>query len=98
MAAFNESFIDLCCLSSIPIACGLYDAEYWTLIFNFFIISFQKLEMKDAPLSEVTRLGTPNKASQWCRKAAAAASEVASRSGIAWVNRVVLHTQVSKNL
>ena len=61
-------------------------------------MSFQKLEMKDAPLSEVTRLGTPNKANQWCRKAEAAASEVASRRGIAWVNLVVLQMQVSKNL
>ena len=61
-------------------------------------MSLQRFDMKDAPLSEVPRLGTPNKANQWCRKAEAAASEVASFRGIAWVNRVVLQMQVSKNL
>ena len=98
MAAFKDSLIDLCCRSSIPTDCGRYRAEYWTLMFSFVIISFQRFEMKDAPLSEVTKLGTPKRANQLWRKAEAAASEVASLSGTAWTNLVVLQTQVSRNL
>ena len=61
-------------------------------------MSFQRLDVKDAPLSEVTRLGTPKRLTQWWRKAEAAADEDGSDKGIAWTKRVVLHTAVSRYL
>ena len=54
--------------------------------------------MKDPPLSEVTREGTPKKDVQEVRKAVAASDEDASLRGIACRNRLVLQMAVSKNL
>ena len=59
---------------------------------------FHNPAVNDPPLSEVTKEGIPNKDTQECKKAVAAAEELASDSGIAWIIRVVLHIAVSKNL
>ena len=40
---------------------GLYNAEYLTSMFSFDIMSFHRPAVKDPPLSEVTRLGTPKR-------------------------------------
>ena len=61
-------------------------------------MSFQRPAVNDAPLSLVTLAGTPKKATQWLRKAEAAAEDVASVKGTACRNQVVLHIDVSKNL
>ena len=46
-------------------------------------MSFQRLEMKLAPLSDVTREGQPNKLTQWVRKPVAASDEEQVFNGIA---------------
>ena len=61
-------------------------------------MSFHRLEVKLAPLSEVTRLGTPKKLTQELRKPTAASDEEGSFSGIAWTNRVERHMAVSRYL
>ena len=77
--------------------CGRYKAEYFTSICSFFIISFQRLAVKDPPESDDTTDGIPKKASHPWRNAVAAADAVASGKGIQWTNLVVLHIAVSKN-
>ena len=67
-------------------------------MFNFFIMSFQMLAMKEAPLSEVTLAGTPERDSQPWRKAEAASVEDASLRGRALKYLEDLHTQVRRYL
>ena len=95
IAAFKLSLMDLCWRSNIPIDCGRYKAEYWTLMCSLSIMSFQRLLMKEAPLSDVTTAGTPNKANQWCKNPVAASEDEASLSGMHWRNLVERQMAVS---
>ena len=61
-------------------------------------MSFQRLAVKEPPLSEVTTVGTPKKATQEFKKAVAAAWDEASVIGAACTNLVVLSTAVSRYL
>ena len=83
IADLSESFNGRCCLSKSPIDSGRYNAEYFTLTCNLSNIPFQMLLVKLAPLSDVTRDGRPNKATQWLRKAEATSEADASFKGIA---------------
>ena len=98
MAALSESLMQRCCLSNIPTDCGLYKAAYWTLMLRLDIMSFHKLAVKDAPLSDVTTDGRPSHATHWCRKAEATSDDEASFNGIAVKNLVDLQIAVSRNL
>ena len=63
-AAFSEFFKPKCCLSNIPTDWGLYSAEYLTSMLSLLNISFQRLEVNDPPLSDVTKEGRPHMEAQ----------------------------------
>ena len=52
-------------------------------MFSLLNISFQRLAVKLAPLSDDTTEGRPYAAAHWCKKAVAASDDEASFKGIA---------------
>ena len=65
---------------------------------SFFIISFQRVAVKDPPQSELTTDGIPKNPSHPWRKAVPASEAEASDNGMQWKNLVVLQIAVSRNL
>ena len=59
---------------------------------------FQRLDVNEAPLSEVMTEGTPMRGTYPCKKAVAASDEDASLRGQTWRNLVVLQMAVSRYL
>ena len=78
----------------MPMAWGLYKAEYLMSTLSFDIVSFHRAAVNEPPQSDEIAEGTPKRFSQPCKKAEEAAKDVASFIGMHLRYLEVLHIAV----